>query len=113
MNNMPLNEVHSMLLELIYNQKKQFNAPFLFSLQEQFHTERIIEKIKQHDLLDTDLIQNLIQSFKQKNQDGFSYSYKQSLLQSLVSFTYVDDYLIHNHSPQRNLTYEDEVLRSE
>ncbi|MCA0431233.1 MAG: class A beta-lactamase-related serine hydrolase [Bacteroidetes bacterium] len=25
MNNMPLNEVHSMLLELIYNQKKQFN----------------------------------------------------------------------------------------
>lgn len=95
----------------IPREKKQFNAPFLLTRNFEFHKARILEKIEQHSLADLQNIQNIFTAFTSTHaESAYFHTFVKTALQTLVSFTYVDDFLVKNGKPNRDLDYENRIL---
>lgn len=91
----------------IPREKKQFNAPFLFSDTFNFHAERIIEKSEKNCLIDDKNLKKFLTTFKPNHSvSDYSDIFTKTAIQTLISFTYVDDYLVQGQKPTRDLNYE-------
>lgn len=97
--------------DFIPREKKQFNAPFLFERNLNFHFERIFEKLKKFNFMDDKNLKNFLSETKIFNRSSnYSDTFLKIALQTLISFTYVDDYLIQGETPIRDLNYEQKKI---
>lgn len=90
-------------------EKKQFNSPLLFSRNKMIHNSEIISRLQNRNLLDTKQILNLFQNEKIYT-DPFFQTCSAIAIQTLESFSLVDNFIVSGNKPNKNLEYEDHVM---
>ncbi|KAB8033363.1 asparagine synthetase B family protein [Fluviispira multicolorata] len=95
--------------------KKQFGAPFLIEEKDlQKHQQNILLKAKETNLFEEKAIKDLIFVLKdpafKKKSSPHTYTHLQSALQTFISFSMIDESIVKEITPKRDLEYEEKVL---
>ncbi|WP_397601695.1 asparagine synthase (glutamine-hydrolyzing) [Silvanigrella sp.] len=98
--------------------KKQFGAPFLFNeVTLKTHFDQIIVKAKETGLIDVKYVTSLYDfmknDFLKKKASPHVLAHLNSAFQTLICFSYLDDFLIKGNAPSRNMDYEEKVITNQ
>ncbi len=88
-------------------EKKQFNAPFLFSKQSDISQDEIFKILEKNSLMNTTHLADTLHS---QSADPYIQNYKDATAQTLLSFYYVNEFICKNKMPNRDIEYESKVL---